>query len=320
MIISRSWVVLMRAAVCVSSLIASTSAFAQDPCALSLDRFNETIRRGVLEAAAAAADSIVGSLDCPADARFRVGRLAALAHVAEAQWLGKNGASVDVRLRVLEAGRRFGQPWQLLALIGDELQEMKGPNGKSDYAAASLSYQAALSAISDPANTPVPPSRSEIERLMRLAAQTRALAAQFVSGQELIKRDVRGVAVEAVPVPVQYAFDKAEMTSLGRKYAEETARLLNGLQRPSILLVGHTDPVGSDLYNMELSLRRAEALKQYLVASGYEPRSIGVKGLGKRAPLEIEGKDNYTSEQIHQMLRRVEICFMDQGNSSANCN
>lgn len=292
---------------------------ADDLCGPLLDHFRKAIKTGNLETMVAAGEQVRNGLDCAATTRSTVGRRLALAHVAEAQRLARDGLTDLDQLRVLKAGLRFAQPWQLLAFIGDLTQKIRGPDGRVDYAAASRSYQAALAAISDSGSTPVPPEQAEIKRLIQLATQTRSLASTFVPGDSVLKRDVRGVAIEAAPVPVEFVFDRAELTDLGRRYAEETAQLLLSLGRPTILLVGHTDPKGTEAYNDRLSLQRAQALKSILVASGYDARSINVKGLGKRAPREIQTPQNYTQEQIHQMLRRVEVCFMDRPNSVPHC-
>ena len=69
---------------------------------------------------------------------------------------------------------------------------------------------------------------------------------------------------------------------------------------------GHTDNVGSAKYNMELSLRRAIAVANYLITrEGLDPSKIFVKGLGKSKPVA----DNLTAEGRAQN-RRFEILFL----------
>jgi outer membrane protein OmpA-like peptidoglycan-associated protein len=295
---------------------------AQSGCQFLMAAFDASIERRELAAVVAAANRVRDSLDCPASERARIARRAAFAHLVDAQRRAKAGESAAQQLAILEAGRRYDRPWQLLAAIGDMKQQVAGPDGQIDYAAASTAYQEALNQINDTASTPSPPPRNEIERLRRLADQMRSLSPKFVAGEVLHTRGVRGVEVEAVTVPVQFVYDSDQMTELGRRYAEETAKLLAQQNKPRIRLVGHTDPKGGDEYNDRLSLRRAEAMRRYLVEHGYPADAIEVKGRGKRAPLVIENEASYSVEQIHQMRRRVEVCFKDAGadaNRSESC-
>jgi OOP family OmpA-OmpF porin len=69
-----------------------------------------------------------------------------------------------------------------------------------------------------------------------------------------------------------------------------------------IIAVGHTDSVGSDAYNQKLSVRRAEAIKAYLVSKGIEKNRIYTEGKGEKQPVA----DNKTAEG-RAKNRRVEI-------------
>jgi OOP family OmpA-OmpF porin len=69
-----------------------------------------------------------------------------------------------------------------------------------------------------------------------------------------------------------------------------------------INIVGHTDSVGTEEYNQELSVRRANAVKDYMVSEGIDPGIIDVKGMGEADPVA----SNATAEGRAQN-RRVEI-------------
>jgi outer membrane protein OmpA-like peptidoglycan-associated protein len=296
---------LLAASLCTPLL--SYSALAQSPaCWPLLEAFNRAQEDKDLAAIVAAADRALNAAACSGDERKRVARVAALAHGQESVRLAKTGQDLGKRLQVLEAGERFAQPWQLMEAIGDLKQAVK------DYGGASLAYQDALKdldalKVPDQVLSVGQKNEKAIERIERLASQTRSLAPTFTSGRDLVGRDPRNIVVEQIPIPIQFKYDSDEMTDLGEKYAAELFELLSAQNSPSIRLVGHTDPKGSDEYNDALSKRRAAAVKVYLVKRGYPTDKIATDGAGKRAPLTIQEPDLYKVEQIHQMLRRVEL-------------
>jgi OOP family OmpA-OmpF porin len=69
-----------------------------------------------------------------------------------------------------------------------------------------------------------------------------------------------------------------------------------------IIAVGHTDSIGTDAYNQRLSVRRAEAVKAYLVSKGIERNRVYTEGKGEKQPVA----DNRTKEG-RAKNRRVEI-------------
>lgn len=65
---------------------------------------------------------------------------------------------------------------------------------------------------------------------------------------------------------------------------------------------GHTDYIGSDKYNMDLSIKRAESVKKFFIEKGIEAARITVKGFGKTKPIS----DNAT-ERGRMLNRRIEL-------------
>ena len=65
---------------------------------------------------------------------------------------------------------------------------------------------------------------------------------------------------------------------------------------------GHTDSIGSDEYNMKLSQRRADAVRDYLAMNGINPANIQAVGLGKEGP--VASNDTAAGRQQN---RRVEM-------------
>ncbi len=69
-----------------------------------------------------------------------------------------------------------------------------------------------------------------------------------------------------------------------------------------IVIGGHTDSVGTDVYNVDLSYRRAVATRDYLVRSGVDAARLGTEGFGEANPIAPNGSDDGRA-----LNRRVEL-------------
>jgi OmpA-OmpF porin, OOP family len=101
---------------------------------------------------------------------------------------------------------------------------------------------------------------------------------------------------------VFFDFDKSVLKPEGKAKLDELVAKLKGIALEVIIAIGHTDSIGSVEYNLKLSVRRAEAVKAYLVSKGIEPNRIYTEGKGKAQPIA----DNRTAEG-RAKNRRVEI-------------
>jgi OOP family OmpA-OmpF porin len=99
-----------------------------------------------------------------------------------------------------------------------------------------------------------------------------------------------------------FDFDKAVLKPEGRAKLDDLVGKIAGISLEVIIAVGHTDSVGSDAYNQRLSVRRAEAVKAYLVSKGIEKNRVYTEGKGEKQPVA----DNKTAEG-RAKNRRVEI-------------
>ena len=79
---------------------------------------------------------------------------------------------------------------------------------------------------------------------------------------------------------VSFDFDEASLTRDGRRIVWEAANDAHRERPARILVVGHADRVGTDEYNQQLSLRRAEAVKEEMVRDGLDDSLISVSGRG----------------------------------------
>jgi OOP family OmpA-OmpF porin len=99
-----------------------------------------------------------------------------------------------------------------------------------------------------------------------------------------------------------FDFDKSVLKPEGRAKLDDLVSKISGVNLEVIIAVGHTDSVGSDAYNQRLSVRRAEAVKAYLVTKGIERNRVYTEGKGEKQPVA----DNRTKEG-RAKNRRVEI-------------
>jgi outer membrane protein OmpA-like peptidoglycan-associated protein len=141
-------------------------------------------------------------------------------------------------------------------------------------------------------------------RSLRLLDDTPAQAASTGGGAAPSDNgDANRVRSAALSLPVQFAFDSADILPGAKAQLDALAqgiRLLPALK--TVVIEGHTDAVGSDLYNEQLSQRRAYAVKRYLVAQhGIDPTRLRAIGLGKFEPLP--GKDPLASENRRVQFR-----------------
>src|SRR6516162_5930554 len=105
---------------------------------------------------------------------------------------------------------------------------------------------------------------------------------------------------------VRFDFDKSDIKPEYRDILNRIAGILMTLKGYTINVYGYTDDVGTQTYNLQLSQRRAEAVRDFLVQAGISPTIMSSKGFGKSDP-RVPGD----SEQARAANRRVEIGIVD---------
>jgi OOP family OmpA-OmpF porin len=101
---------------------------------------------------------------------------------------------------------------------------------------------------------------------------------------------------------VNFEFDSAKLTADSKASLDDGLKILMRHTDLEVEIAGHTDSTGAEAYNQQLSLRRAEAVRDYLVANGVDAARLTVKGYGESQPVA----DN-ASKEGRAENRRVEM-------------
>ncbi len=107
---------------------------------------------------------------------------------------------------------------------------------------------------------------------------------------------------------VNFDFDRYVIRPDARSKLDDLVGKLRSVNLEVIIAVGHADRIGSDAYNMKLSVRRADSVKAYLVSKGVAASRIYTEGKGERQPVKECKGDKKTKELIAclEPNRRVE--------------
>ena len=116
------------------------------------------------------------------------------------------------------------------------------------------------------------------------------------------RRTALGLVMNLGGDHLKFEFDKAELRPQDKELLSRIAGILLTSHDYTISVNGHTDDVGSDAYNRQLSERRAQAVRDYLVKAGLPEDILSVEGHGKALPL-VRG----SSDKARAQNRRVEL-------------
>ena len=120
------------------------------------------------------------------------------------------------------------------------------------------------------------------------------------------RRTALGLVMNLGENAIQFDFDQATLRPQNRELLSRIAGILLTAKGYSIYVYGHTDDVGSNEYNRDLSQRRARTVRDYLVEAGMDSSIITTRGYGKSSP-----RAPGTTQEARARNRRVEIGIVD---------
>ena len=115
---------------------------------------------------------------------------------------------------------------------------------------------------------------------------------------------VRASARPRVRLPVDFEFNSVELKPEAKALLEKVGRALTApdLETFRFSIEGHTDSIGGEAFNTNLSKRRAEVVQDYLANTGVDQTRLESIGLGEASPV-----DTNVTDEGRQHNRRVEI-------------
>jgi len=128
----------------------------------------------------------------------------------------------------------------------------------------------------------------------RNAPKTRSL------GRNLIKDSQSTQSNPSVDLVIQFEFGSAKLLDESKPLLNKLAAVMNanGLSEYTFNIEGHTDSVGSDIYNKQLSEQRAATVINYLAAKGINKNRLTGIGKGSSSPLIVDRPDSPENRRV----------------------
>ena len=134
--------------------------------------------------------------------------------------------------------------------------------------------------------------------------------ANAVEGCDAVAKAAPVAAKISIQAETLFDFDKADIKPEGRAMLHNLVTDLRKYNIDLVVAVGYTDRIGSDAYNKKLSQRRAQAVQDFLVASGVPTHNVYAEGKGKANPVTGDTCKGQVSKKLISCLapdRRVVI-------------
>lgn len=155
------------------------------------------------------------------------------------------------------------------------------------------------------ATTPEEPAAPAVAPAPRAAAPSPVAAPAAAPGKPAAAKPEKVTTASAV----NFDFDRYVIRPDARGKLDDMVGKLRNVDLEVIIAVGHADRLGSDGYNMKLSVRRADSVKAYLVSKGVAASRVYTEGKGERQPVKDCKGEGRTKELISclEPNRRAEL-------------
>jgi outer membrane protein OmpA-like peptidoglycan-associated protein len=156
------------------------------------------------------------------------------------------------------------------------------------------------------AQTQAQQAQGEMERMRRERDEELNQMQQALNRIVETRRTSNGMVMILPDSTFRFDFDSADLNQKNRELLSRISGVLLVSKGYGLAIHGYTDDVGTPEYNKQLSLRRAQAVHNFLAQSGVDKAIMSVAGYGKGDP-RVQGNSN----EARSKNRRVEIAVID---------
>lgn len=219
--------------------------------------------------------------------------------------LNVENAELIAKKRTLEAERARRDTGMARSEADRARMETGMARSEAEQARMAAAADAERAAI---ANRQAEQAKSATEAEAAKAAQAKAEADQLIRELSELKAQQTERGIVLTIGDVLFATGKANLSQGANRSVGKLADFLKKNPNRNVLIEGHTDSVGDDDYNLALSRRRADSVKDNLMGNGIEASRITTVGYGEKFPLA--GNDTTAGKTQN---RRVEVVILNEG-------
>jgi len=261
-----------------------------------------------LQAAEQAKNAVeMEQLSYVAEKRAKIAVAVAEGRMAErdADRLSKETADITAQKRTQEAriAQKEAENSRLLAMAEAERATKAKKEAEEARSLAAAEAERAAKAKGEAEQARMA-ARAEAERAAKAKAEADQLTKELSDLKA--KQTERGIILTLGDV--LFATGKADLSPEAMRSVDKLVEFLKKYTNRNVLIEGHTDSVGSDEFNLTLSQKRADSLKEALTGKGIEERRITTVGYGKKYP--VASNDTAAGKQQN---RRVEVSILNEG-------
>nr|WP_319383297.1 OmpA family protein [uncultured Roseibium sp.] len=221
--------------------------------------------------------------------------------------------------QLADTAMAYFSDWRLHELVGDHAR-LQGDllGAKEQYGAALSSYESEQFVYPAPSAARVMKIHSKLVEVTNVWVQTGASLNDIRKTRaggpsDGISLNWRAWTTQKSLIPLKFEYDSVDFSREGKEIARGVIVDLETQKVRKLLIVGHTDPKGSDQYNLKLSKARAEAVRDFLLAEGFQGE-VTLDWKGERDPFKFDNIGLYTEEQQHAAHRRVVFEVLEKAN------